>query len=83
MSMSQRPLAGQTAFVSGSTAGIGMAIVQALLADGARVILNGRQPQAVQAAVSRLSWENAALTTAAVYGRCAPTAMPSAADTRS
>lgn len=54
MSMSQRPLAGQTAFVSGSTAGIGMAIVQALLADGARVILNGRQPQAVQAAVSRL-----------------------------
>lgn len=54
MSTSQRPLAGQTAFVSGSTAGIGMAIVQALLADGARVILNGRQPQAVQAAVSRL-----------------------------
>lgn len=54
MNASQRPLAGQTAFVSGSTAGIGMAIVQALLADGARVILNGRQPQAVQAAVSRL-----------------------------
>lgn len=54
MSMSQRPLAGQTAFVSGSTAGIGMAIVQALLADGARVVLNGRQPQAVQTAVSRL-----------------------------
>lgn len=54
MNASQRPLAGQTAFVSGSTAGIGMAIAQALLADGARVILNGRQPQAVQAAVSRL-----------------------------
>lgn len=54
MSMSQRPLAGQTAFVSGSTAGIGLAIAQALLADGARVVLNGRQPQAVQTAVSRL-----------------------------
>jgi len=54
MNDSQRPLAGQTAFVSGSTAGIGMAIVQALLADGARVVLNGRQPQAVQSAVSRL-----------------------------
>ena len=54
MNASQRPLAGQTAFVSGSTAGIGMAIAQALLADGARVILNGRQPQAVRAAVSRL-----------------------------
>lgn len=49
-----RPLSGQTAFVSGSTAGIGTAIVQALLADGARVILNGRSPQAVQGAVSRL-----------------------------
>lgn len=48
------PLSGQSAFVSGSTAGIGMAIAQALLGNGARVILNGRTPQAVQAAVSRL-----------------------------
>ena len=52
--MSSKPLSGQTAFVSGSTAGIGMAIVQALLADGARVILNGRHPQTVEGAVSRL-----------------------------
>ena len=52
--MSSKPLSGQTAFVSGSTAGIGMAIVQALLADGAHVILNGRHPQTVEGAVSRL-----------------------------
>lgn len=32
MSPAPRPLAGQTAFVSGSTAGIGLAIAQALLA---------------------------------------------------
>ncbi len=34
MSATARALAGQTAFVSGSTAGIGLAIAQALLADG-------------------------------------------------
>jgi NAD(P)-dependent dehydrogenase (short-subunit alcohol dehydrogenase family) len=48
------PLSGQTAFISGSTAGIGFAIAQALLADGASVHINGRRPEAVQAALSRL-----------------------------
>lgn len=50
----QQPLSGQTAFVSGSTAGIGFAIAQALLEDGAHVLINGRSPEKVQAAVIRL-----------------------------
>jgi len=35
-------LAGRTALVTASTAGIGLAIAQGLAAAGARVILNGR-----------------------------------------
>lgn len=54
MSPAPRPLAGQTAFVSGSTAGIGLAIAQALLADGAHVVLNGRGEASVQRALQTL-----------------------------
>ncbi|WP_018411996.1 SDR family NAD(P)-dependent oxidoreductase [Methyloversatilis thermotolerans] len=42
------------ALVSGSTAGIGYAIAEALLKEGARVIVNGRGREAVDAAVARL-----------------------------
>jgi NAD(P)-dependent dehydrogenase (short-subunit alcohol dehydrogenase family) len=42
------------ALVSGSTAGIGHAIAEALLKEGARVIVNGRSREAVDAAVARL-----------------------------
>ncbi len=42
------------ALVSGSTAGIGYAIAEALLREGARVIVNGRTREAVDAAVARL-----------------------------
>src|ERR1035438_5449359 len=42
------------AFVSGSTAGIGLAIAKALAAEGARVIINGRTEQRVAAAISSL-----------------------------
>ena len=42
------------AFVSGSTAGIGLAISKALAAEGARVIINGRTEQRVAAAMSSL-----------------------------
>lgn len=45
---------GKTAFVSGSTQGIGFAISQALAAEGARVVLNGRDAGRVEAAVTRL-----------------------------
>ena len=47
-------LRGKTALVTGSTAGIGYAIAQALAAEGARVIVNGRGPATVEGAVQRL-----------------------------
>jgi NAD(P)-dependent dehydrogenase (short-subunit alcohol dehydrogenase family) len=45
-------LAGKTALVTGSTAGIGLAIAAALAAEGASVIVNGRTRQRVDAAVA-------------------------------
>lgn len=47
-------LTGKTAFVSGSTGGIGYAVADALAAEGARVILNGRSTERVDGAVARL-----------------------------
>ena len=47
-------LKGRLALVSGSTAGIGYAIAQALAAEGARVIVNGRTQEAVEQAVARI-----------------------------
>ena len=43
-------LSGKTAFVSGSTAGIGLAIATSLAREGARVIVNGRTAEAVERA---------------------------------
>ena len=45
-------LAGKRAFVSGSTAGIGLAIARALAAEGAHVILNGRTERRVETAIA-------------------------------
>ena len=42
------------ALVSGSTAGIGYSIAEALLREGARVIVNGRSQASVDAAVAKL-----------------------------
>ncbi|WP_433900587.1 SDR family NAD(P)-dependent oxidoreductase [Sphingobacterium puteale] len=47
-------LNGKTAFISGSTAGIGYAIAQRLASEGADVIINGRTQEAVDKAVSNL-----------------------------
>lgn len=47
-------LAGRTALITGSTAGIGYAIAQALLRQGARVVVNGRSDERVRAAAERL-----------------------------
>lgn len=47
-------LQGRTAFISGSTQGIGFAVAHALAAEGVRVVLNGRTPERVDAAVARL-----------------------------
>jgi NAD(P)-dependent dehydrogenase (short-subunit alcohol dehydrogenase family) len=47
-------LTGKRCFVSGSTQGIGYAIAQALLGEGAAVVINGRQQSRVDDAVHRL-----------------------------
>jgi NAD(P)-dependent dehydrogenase (short-subunit alcohol dehydrogenase family) len=47
-------LKGKLALVTGSTAGIGYAIVEALAAEGAHIILNGRSQARVDAAVQKL-----------------------------
>ena len=48
-------LDGKRALVSGSTAGIGYAIAEALAREGANVIVNGRTAKRVSAAVEKLS----------------------------
>jgi NAD(P)-dependent dehydrogenase (short-subunit alcohol dehydrogenase family) len=47
-------LAGKLALVSGSTAGIGLAIAAALAHEGARVIVNGRSQSSVDKAIDAL-----------------------------
>ena len=47
-------LTGKTAFVSGSTQGIGYAIARALLEEGASVVINGRSEERVRSAVESL-----------------------------
>src|SRR5258708_287970 len=48
-------LDGKRALVSGSTAGIGYAIAAALAMEGAHVIVNGRTPARVEAALHKLN----------------------------
>ncbi|MBL0741173.1 SDR family NAD(P)-dependent oxidoreductase [Chryseolinea lacunae] len=47
-------LNGKTAFISGSTAGIGFAIAKKLLQEGATVVINGRSQSGVDKAVQEL-----------------------------
>jgi len=47
-------LAGKLALVTGSTAGIGFAIAEALAAEGAHVIINGRTDARVHQAISQI-----------------------------
>lgn len=48
-------LKGKLALVSGSTAGIGYAIAEALAREGARVIVNGRTQASLDAAVTKIT----------------------------
>ncbi len=50
-------LKGKTAVVSGSTAGIGLAIATALAAEGAAVVINGRTEARVAAALEKIRGE--------------------------
>ncbi|UAJ79265.1 SDR family oxidoreductase [Leifsonia sp. ZF2019] len=51
-------LQGRTAFISGSTQGIGYAVASVLAAEGVRVTVNGRDAARVEAAVARLRREH-------------------------
>ncbi|NMO17770.1 SDR family oxidoreductase [Pyxidicoccus fallax] len=51
-------LKGRVALVSGSTAGIGLAIVEALAREGAEVIVNGRTQERVDAALKEVRGRN-------------------------
>jgi NAD(P)-dependent dehydrogenase (short-subunit alcohol dehydrogenase family) len=51
----QIDLTGKTALVTGSTQGIGLAIAKGLAGSGAKVVVNGRTPARVDAAVAELS----------------------------
>lgn len=53
-------LTNRTALVTGSTRGIGLALAQALAAAGARVAINGRTAEAVEAVVTRIEGSVAA-----------------------
>jgi NAD(P)-dependent dehydrogenase (short-subunit alcohol dehydrogenase family) len=55
-------LNGKRAFVTGSTAGIGFAIAEALAREGAAVIVNGRTQQRVDQAISKLTSSGARAT---------------------
>ena len=55
MSRALFDLTGRTALVTGSTRGIGFALAQGLAQSGAALIVNSRQPAAVEAAVARLA----------------------------
>lgn len=61
-------LQNKTAFISGSTAGIGFAIAKSLLQEGAKVIINGRTQQGVDKAINELK---ALIVNAEVTGICA------------
>ncbi len=50
-------LRSKTAFISGSTQGIGFAIARQLLAEGASVIINGRTPDKINKALAALREE--------------------------
>jgi NAD(P)-dependent dehydrogenase (short-subunit alcohol dehydrogenase family) len=47
-------IGGRTAVVTGSTAGIGLAIASALATEGALVVVNGRTPARVTAALDQI-----------------------------
>ena len=52
-------LDGRTAIVTGASRGIGLAIAERLVADGARVAITARKPEALEAAVARLGADRA------------------------
>ncbi|MGC3863916.1 SDR family oxidoreductase [Micromonospora chersina] len=56
---SSRRFAGRTAIVTGASRGIGLAVAERLVADGARVVVTARKREALDQAVARLGAEHA------------------------
>ncbi|MER7278578.1 SDR family oxidoreductase [Dactylosporangium sp. NPDC000244] len=52
--------AGKAAIVTGASRGIGLAVAERLVAEGARVVITARKPDALAAAVEKLGPDNAA-----------------------
>ncbi|HET7303115.1 MAG TPA: SDR family oxidoreductase [Segeticoccus sp.] len=52
---------GKVAVVTGASRGIGLAIAQRLVAEGARVVLTGRKPDGLRSAVEELGGESVAV----------------------
>ncbi len=61
-------LEGRTALVTGASRGIGLAIAQALVARGARVVVTGREPDALAEAVTALGGPEVAVGVAGNAG---------------
>ncbi len=57
MSNSPFSLAGKTALITGAYRGLGFAMARGLAQAGATVVLNGRKPEAIDAAIAKLSAE--------------------------
>lgn len=56
--------AGKTAIVTGASRGIGLAVAERLVADGARVVITARKQEALDEAVARLGGPETALAVA-------------------
>lgn len=65
MTQSLFDLTGKTALITGSSQGIGLALARGLAAAGARIILNGRNEERLNAAAEKLSADGAAVSTSA------------------
>lgn len=61
-------LAGRSAFISGSTQGIGYATARALAAEQVSVVLHGRTHERVEEAVARLRAEEHGVEVAGIAG---------------
>lgn len=62
--MSDGRFAGQVALVTGASRGIGLAVAQRLVAEGARVCITARKPEALASAAEQLGGPEVAITAA-------------------